>query len=230
MAGAVKKSHTVLKAVLICVIALLAAGALVFVILQVQYLNEEAQAISSLENYSEEIPEDIRTNGSFAVVEETMEDYCREYREALVRVYTALEDERFVNLLDTENIQADGPDFRESKAYLEEKREEIRRDAESLSGLRQESSIMARIEEKNLWKPFNKLYRRLMMEQVRENYMVTNHELEIAYTDMSGAISARYDALEFLFEQQAGWSLEDGKLLFRDEKLLRQYQSLISEL
>ena len=125
-----------------------------------------------------------------------------------------------------ENIEADGPEFKNSAEYLSEKRRTADEAFQKLEEMAGEEMIMAAIEKKGLSSYFEQLYRKLALENLRVNFMYSAEELKTAKESVEAMIASREEAVTFLSEHQSNWKLEDGKLKFDSDDLLSQYNDL----
>ena len=68
---------------------------------------------------------EIKTTGDYGVLEKAMKDYLADVVNATVSIADVLNDERIVNALTPENYVEDGPDFVQTKQFLEEAKEKM---------------------------------------------------------------------------------------------------------
>ena len=69
---------------------------------------------------------EIKTTGDYGVLEKAMKDYLADVVNASVSIADVLNDERIVNTLTPQNYTDDGPDFVQTKQFLEEAKGNIR--------------------------------------------------------------------------------------------------------
>ena len=221
-----RKGKKIAALLILAVIILLAAGVLFLTMRQVNQLNDETAKIVRMDIDEDVIDEEIYTNGSYAEIEQTIKDYMSDYIENLKTVRTLFQDQEFSDLLSVENIEADGPEFKNSAEYLSEKRRTADEAFQKLEEMAGEEMIMAAIEKKGLSSYFEQLYRKLALENLRVNFMYSAEELKTAKESVEAMIASREEAVTFLSEQQRNWKLEDGKLKFDSDDLLSQYNDL----
>ena len=221
-----RKGKKIAVLLIVAVIILLAAGVLFLTMSQVNQLNDETAKIVRMDIDEDVIDEEIYTNGSYAEIEQTIKDYMSDYIENLKTVRTLFQDQEFSDLLSVENIEADGPEFKNSAEYLSEKRRTADEAFQKLEGMAGEEMIMAAIEKKGLSSYFEQLYRKLALENLRVNFMYSAEELKTAKESVEAMIASREEAVTFLSEHQSNWKLEDGKLKFDSDDLLSQYNDL----
>ena len=221
-----RKGKKIAALLILAVIILLAAGVLFLTMRQVNQLNDETAKIVRMDIDEDVIDEEIYTNGSYAEIEQTIKDYMSDYIENLKTVRTLFQDQEFSDLLSVENIEADGPEFKNSAEYLSEKRRTADEAFQKLEEMAGEEMIMAAIEKKGLSSYFEQLYRKLALENLRVNFMYSAEELKTAKESVEAMIASREEAVTFLSEQHSNWKLEDGKLKFDSDDLLSQYNDL----
>ena len=221
-----RKGKKIAALLIVAVIILLAAGVLFLTMSQVNQLNDETAKIVRMDIDEDVIDEEIYTNGSYAEIEQTIKDYMSDYIENLKTVRTLFQDQEFSDLLSVENIEADGPEFKNSAEYLSEKRRTADEAFQKLEEMAGEEMIMAAIEKKGLSSYFEQLYRKLALENLRVNFMYSAEELKTAKESVEAMIASREEAVTFLSEHQSNWKLEDGKLKFDSDDLLSQYNDL----
>ena len=221
-----RKGKKIAVLLIVAVIILLAAGVLFLTMSQVNQLNDETAKIVRMDIDEDVIDEEIYTNGSYAEIEQTIKDYMSDYIENLKTVRTLFQDQEFSDLLSVENIEADGPEFKNSAEYLSEKRRTADEAFQKLEEMAGEEMIMAAIEKKGLSSYFEQLYRKLALENLRVNFMYSAEELRAAKESVEAMIASREEAVTFLSEHQSNWKLEDGKLKFDSDDLLSQYNDL----
>ena len=221
-----RKGKKIAALLILAVIILLAAGVLFLTMRQVNQLNDETAKIVRMDIDEDVIDEEIYTNGSYAEIEQTIKDYMSDYIENLKTVRTLFQDQEFSDLLSVENIEADGPEFKNSAEYLSEKRRTADEAFQKLEEMAGEEMIMAAIEKKGLSSYFEQLYRKLALENLRVNFMYSAEELKTAKESVEAMIASREEAVTFLSEQQSNRKLEDGKLKFDSDDLLSQYNDL----
>lgn len=221
-----RKGKKIAALLIVAVIILLAAGVLFLTMRQVNQLNDETAKIVRMDVDEDVIDEEIYTNGSYAEIEQTIKDYMSDYIENLKTVRTLFQDQEFSDLLSVENIEADGPEFKNSAEYLSEKRRTADEAFQKLEEMAGEEMIMAAIEKKGLSSYFEQLYRKLVLENLRMNFMYSAEELKTAKESVEAMIASREEAVTFLSEHQSNWKLEDGKLKFDSDDLLSQYNDL----
>ncbi|MCI8332934.1 MAG: hypothetical protein HFE78_08950, partial [Clostridiales bacterium] len=138
-----RKGKKIVAILMVMVILLLAAGVVILAMRQVKQLEEEVTKLIQLDEMEDSIEEEIHTSGNYGEVEQTIKDYMGEYVENLKVIKTLFQDQEFSELLSVKNIQKDGPAFRESLKYLEEKADLAEQTFQKLRDMAEEETIMA---------------------------------------------------------------------------------------
>ena len=112
------------KIILIVVILLLIAGGTIAYLYmtdmkQEEILIQEVNKISELDLSSDDVDMDIKTKGDYAIVEKAIKDYINEYSNITKATINIMNDEKIEDILSIENYKKDGPDFVETKKYVE---------------------------------------------------------------------------------------------------------------
>ena len=223
-----RKGKKIVVLLVVAVIILLAAGVLFLTFRQINQLKTEVTKISQMDVDAGIIDEVIYTEGSYAEVEQTIKEYVGTYVENLRTIRTIFQDQEFPELLSVENIQKDGPAFKNTLKYLEEKQKTADEAFQLLEEMAKEDSIMAAIEERGLNGYFEKMYGELMLGTVQTEFMYSSEELQAAQESIEETIAERKAAVSFLSEHSAEWKMKNEKLEFDSDELLNQYNELVS--
>lgn len=226
------KRRKIKKVMGICMaVLILALGGVLLAmnVRQVGVLQEEVSKILETSASGDALDMDIYSTGTYAVVEKTVKDYMNEYITNLREVTTFLDDEKFINMLTQENIQSDGPDFPQSKACLQEKKEMCDRDFARLKELATDENVDKTVREAGLESYYGKLCERYL-RNLKENVMLTPEKFDDAYAQAADKISQREQILDFLISHKGAWHCEEGKITFETEQLSQEYNSLVESL
>ena len=230
MARNKKKKNPVVvffKVIFILAIILLAGFLFGFSFYQYNVLSNEVTQITSITPGEDEINMDLATMGEYQQVEVLIKNYMQEYLEELDKLRNVLAEEQFENILSVENMEKDGPEFTESYAYLEQKEQEIDSLCDTLLAMREEENYLAPGKAADL-NFFLQWEYDTNMETIARSYMYDEESLEKTKTELKDYIDHRREALDFLKDNKDSWHIEDGKISFVSEDLLRHYNELIS--
>ena len=143
-------------------------------------MNEIATIIASNEYTEESINKrlDSRvTKGDYGKVENAAKSYLKDVIQLNLELIDLIKDDRIGNMLTVENYEEDGPEFTNTKTYLDttiQRLEEMKKDyAEYMS----EEKIMSYIEKENVDEDYQELYKTVMGESQYEEITASLNEL-----------------------------------------------------
>lgn len=172
---------------------------------------------------------EIKTTGDYGVLEKAMKDYLADVVNASVSIANVLNDERIVNALTPENYVEDGPDFVQTKQFLEEAKGEIEQYKEEVLTLLTNEGAMSYIENKNLDQYYIDLYKEIALSEdtaIEEN----NAELETSLDEATRILDAETQIINFLSENKDGWEMQGENIVFNSQTLQDQYNEYISQI
>ena len=172
------------------------------------------------------------TSGEFAVVEETVKEFFKEYSDLRQQFMEKVNDSQLQSILTTENYEQDGPEFTESINYINTAKEEFNNIADELLNLLSTENIEARIKDKDIGDYYKDLYK---------GYFIDNNDLSTTFqetyqdtVDDKSLMNNLYDneikILNFLTENKAHWEVLDNKLTFDDQELANTFNDMKSNL
>ena len=172
---------------------------------------------------------EIKTTGDYGVLEKAMKDYLADVVNATVSIADVLNDEKIVNALTPENYMEDGPDFVQTKQFLEEAKGEIEKNKTEVLKLLSNEGAMSYIENKNLDQYYIDLYKEIALSEdtaIEED----NAELEDSLNEVARILDIETQVINFLSENKNGWEIQDQNIVFNNEALQNQYNEYISQL
>ena len=223
-----KKKSPVPVIILIIIIAAAAFFGYRHVKTQVNTLRAETNKLIALDIDNGAVDMKLYCTGNYALVEETVKSYVNQYMEDLRVLRSFRNDQRLTSMLGVTNLSEDGPDFKDSLMYIQEKRVALYNLTTELKSMPKESAMMDAFEETGLKKFFRDLYREQMLEGLTENYFYSDSAVDTAAAEIQDYLNAKEAVLVFLRDNKDSWSLKDGGLQFKNEELLAAYQSLTS--
>lgn len=172
------------------------------------------------------------TSGEFAVVEETVKEYFKEYSNLRQQFMERVNDSKLQSVLTPENYEQDGPEFTESINYINTAKEEFNNIADGLLNLLSKENIEERIQEKNIGDYYKELYK---------EYFIDNNELSTTFQEtyqdtvddrtlMNNLYDNEIEILSFLTENKEHWEVLDNKLTFDDQELANTFNNMKSNL
>ena len=172
---------------------------------------------------------EIKTTGDYGVLEKAMKDYLADVVNASVSIANVLNDERIINALTPENYVEDGPDFVQTKQFLEEAKGEIEQYKEEVLTLLTNEGAMTYIEDKNLDQYYIDLYKEIALSEdtaIEES----NTELENSLDEMMKLLDVETQIINFLSENKDAWEIQGENIIFNNQTLQDQYNEYISQI
>ena len=229
-----KLNKAILIVLLVLVILVIAVG----IIFGGRIINK-AKLDKELENLSEKNIEtddfsDLSTvtSGDFGVVEQTVKQYYQEYSDLRKKFMEKVNDERIQKMLTVENYREDGPEFTESKEYINNSKEEFNQIADNLLELLSKENIEARIDSQNIDEYYKNLYKGYFIdnENLSETFQTSYQDTVDAKALMNNLYDNEIKILDFLTENQENWEILNNKLTFDSATLSVEYNTLKTQL
>lgn len=194
-------------------------------IAEMQMMNEDG---SMVEN---PIDMEIKTTGSYAVIEKTFKDYVNEVVNSTKDLAEALDEEKIMNLVSIENMQQDGPDFVNSKQEVENMKQAIEEYITKFQEYANEDNLLSKIDDKDVSDYYKELYKTLAVDEDMETSLEdTVQQLNTAGEEAKQALDDLNSIFNFLSENKDDWQIEDGQIVFNTESSYEEYNSLMSSL
>ena len=194
-------------------------------------LSRETDKIGNLDILKDQVDMKIYTTGDYAVVEKTMKNYIADYGKISQQVITLIDDDTLKNLLTVERIEQDGKEFHDTLTYLNQKKTDIENVMNQMITMTSDQEIMNAIKKEKVSVSYQNLYRKMMLDsdiagalKQEQNNLIDTREKTLAFIDNYIKI------FEFLKANGSSYMVSDGQILFQNESLYQQYQSLVSSL
>ena len=172
---------------------------------------------------------ELKTTGDYGVLEKAMKDYLADVVNTSVSIANIINDERIVNALTPENYTEDGPDFVQTKQFLEQAKSDIEQYKTEVLTLLTNEGAMSYIEDKNLDQYYIDLYKEIALSEdtaIEES----NTELEKSLDEMMKLLDVETQIINFLSENKDGWEIQGENIVFSSEELQNQYNEYISQI
>lgn len=206
------------------VVLLVVLGVLVF--RQVSTLQNEANKIRNLVVAEDTLDTKIYTTGSFTEVEKTLKDYMNEYVTRLKEVTCILDDDAFSEMLSETNLQTDGPEFINSKSWIQERRELTEADFTRLKELTSKECIDQAIHNSGV-SGAHAMLCEYYLSSLQKDFMHTQQEFEEANQQVLEKLDQKERVLEFLTENHDFWKCSEGTLTFDSPALREEYNTMV---
>lgn len=194
-------------------------------------LSRETDKIGHLDILKDQVDMKIYTTGDYAVVEKTMKNYIADYGKISQQVITLIDDDTLKNLLTVERIEQDGKEFHDTLTYLQKKKTDIEKVMNQMITMTSDQEIMNTIQKEKVSVSYQNLYRKMMLDsdiasalKQEQNNLIDTKEKTLVFIDNYIKI------FEFLKANGSSYMVSDGQILFQNESLYQQYQSLVSSL
>lgn len=173
-----------------------------------------------------------KTSGNFGKVEQSVKEYFKEYTELQEQITARIEDERIQKMLTAENYEQDGPEFVESKKYIEEQQQELNNEIERLKNLTSEEGIMTKIEDKKVSEYYKKMYKDYFFggQDLSKDFEEVCKELDLSKQIMDTLYGNEIKILDFLTENKDHWKMQNSRIVFDSASILAQYNSFRTQL
>ena len=228
----IKKKTILMILVIVAILVLIALGGFFgYQKYQEYLLSRETDKIGNLDILKDQVDMKIYTTGDYAVVEKTMKNYISNYGKISQQVITLIDDETLKNLLTVERIEQDGKEFHDTLTYLEKKKTDIENTMNQMITMTSDQEIMNAIKKEKVSVSYQNLYRKMMLDsdiagalKQEQNNLIDTKEKTLVFIDNYIKI------FEFLKANGSSYMVSDGQILFQNESLYQQYQSLVSSL
>ena len=227
-------SKVILTILLILVIFVVAIGIIYGGrIINKAKLDRELENLVNSESSSEKLENTTTvTSGEFAVVEETVKEYFKEYSNLRQQFMKRVNDSKLQSVLTPENYEQDGPEFTESIKYINTAKEEFNNIADELLNILSTENIETRIQDKDIGDYYKDLYK---------GYFIDNNDLSSTFQEtyqdtlddrtlMNNLYDNEIEILSFLTENKEHWEVLDNKLTFDDQELANTFNNMKSNL
>ena len=172
---------------------------------------------------------ELKTTGDYGVLEKAMKDYLADVVNATVSIADVLNDERIINALTPENYVEDGPDFVQTKQFLEEAKGKIEQYKTEVLTLLTNEGAMSYIENKNLDQYYIDLYKEIALSEdtaIEEN----STEIETSLDEVTRILDIETQVINLLSENKNDWEIQGENIVFNSEELQNQYDELVSQI
>lgn len=228
----IKKKTILMILVIVAILVLIALGGFFgYQKYQEYLLSRETDKIGNLDILKDQVDMEVYTTGDYAVVEKTMKNYIADYGKISQQVITLIDDDTLKNLLTVERIEQDGKEFHDTLTYLQKKKTDIEKVMNQMITMTSDQEIMNAIKKEKVSVSYQNLYRKMMLDsdiagalKQEQNNLIDTKEKTLVFIDNYIKI------FEFLKANGSSYMVSDGQILFQNESLYQQYQSLVSSL
>lgn len=235
-----KKKIIITIVAVVVIVLLLIAAFIGYHYSQLKILTEEVNKLSTTEyiNADGTVKEDasvdmeIKTKGSYAIVEKTLKDYMNETIEVVKEssdVEKAISDLSGISSI--EQISYDAPDFTETKQKISDARQKTLEYFNKLKEKSNKDNLLNAIDDKNVGNYYKELYKRLAIdEKSSQNLDSALSELESQEEIIEGVFDYFSNIINFLSDNQDSWVIENGQVLFYNQAKLNEYNTIVMQM
>ena len=167
------------------------------------------------------------TTGDYAVVEKAFKSYLRDSFDNSIQIADILNDNKITTLLTAENYRKDGKDFTESKNYIITIRTTLEECKQKYTEYLTKDKAMSYIKDKGLDSYYVDLYEE---EFVGDMGSTNDTTVEDSIEEIISLLNTSEEILNLLSENQTSWTLDGDNIVFSDENIGSQYDTLINSL
>ena len=146
---------------------------------QVELLNQEAEKILNIQitnsdgsiNKDAQIDMEIKTKGSYSVVEETLKQYLNEVLTLAKEAENVYSEGEIENALAIENIKEDGPEFTKTKENIANMKQKSEDYINKFLTLCDTNNLLSAIDDKPVSDYYKEIYRRLAVDAVSYTHL-----------------------------------------------------------
>lgn len=236
-----KKSNKkiIITVIIIVLLVFIAIGGFIFYhVNQTNKLVAEVNKIANIEVTNEDgtlkenpIDMEIKTTGSYAVIEKTFKDYVNEVVVLTQELGDALNQDELTKLVSFDNIKEDGPDFVNSKEKVNSMRQAIEQYMSKMQELANGENLLSQIDDKDVSDYYKELYKSLAvdeesgkgMEEAVQALNESGEEAKQALDDLNSIFN-------FLSENKDEWEIEGDQIVFTTQSAYDEYTNLMSTL
>lgn len=235
-----KKKIIITIVAIVVIVLLLIAAFIGYHYSQLKILTEEVNKLSTTEyiNADGTVKEDasvdmeIKTKGSYAIVEKTLKDYMNETIEVVKEssdVEKAISDLSGISSID--QIAYDAPDFTETKQKISDARQKTLEYFNKLKEKSNKDNLLNAIDDKNVGDYYKELYKRLAIdEESSQNLDSALSELESQEEIIEGVFDYFSNIINFLSDNKDAWVIENGQVLFYNQAKLNEYNTIVMQM
>lgn len=235
-----KKSKKGLIVAIIAIVLVIIVGISIFVghhATQLATLTEEVSQINLTKllesdgtiNKEATIDMEIKTSGSYAVVEETLKNYLNETLELGKQAEDIISEDELQNLVSFENIKNDAPDFVQTKAKIAEMKKSGEEYIDKFITLCNKDNMLSAIEDKGVSEYYKELYKKLAVDENSEEELTNaTEELNKARNQITAGFEYIENMVNFLSEHKSDWTIQGNQIMFYKQSVLDEYQKIVS--
>lgn len=177
------------------------------------------------------IEQKLSTNvskGDYLVVEKAVKQYLSDALASMKELQSVVDDNRITTLLTIDNYTEDGPDFVNTKEYIQNTRTALENLKSEFISYTTQEKMDEYISDKGLDEYYIELYNELMGGD--EIMQADIEELESSLDSIINMLNNTDVVIDFLIENKDSWELQGENIVFFSNDLVNEYNELTSNI
>ncbi len=217
-----KKRWLVLILAIIAVIVAAVVAILVF-----KDKGQNDLLISEINALSEEnINTEVKTQGQYGIVEKLVKEDYKLYIESVNTLKENYEELTTLKLINIENYENDGPEFKNSLEKLQGIKDENAQVLASLNDIVDSNKIEERILANGLETRYANMYKDILRDIKVEEGINTLKEMDVKYM---GYADSLINVFQYMKDNYLEWFIENGTLKSKSQEFIDTYHELLEK-
>lgn len=194
-------------------------------------VDEVSQMFNQTSLDYEAIEQKLSTNvskGDYLVVEKAVKQYLSDALASMKELQSVVDDDRITTLLTIDNYAEDGPDFVNTKEYIQNTRTTLENLKNEFISYTTQEKMDEYISDKGLDEYYIELYNELMGGD--KIMQADIEELESSLDSIINMLSNTEVVIDFLIENKDSWELQGENIVFFSNDLVNEYNELTSNI
>lgn len=194
-------------------------------------VDEVSQMFNQTSLDYEAIEQKLSTNvskGDYLVVEKAVKQYLSDALASMKELQSVVDDDRITTLLTIDNYAEDGPDFVNTKEYIQNTRTTLENLKNEFISYTTQEKMDEYISDKGLDEYYIELYNELMGGD--KIMQADIEELESSLDSIINMLNNADVVIDFLIENKDSWELQGENIVFFSNDLVNEYNELTSNI
>ena len=194
-------------------------------------VDEVSQMFNQTSLDYEIIEQKLLTNvskGDYLVVEKAVKQYLSDALASMKELQSVVDDNRITTLLTIDNYAEDGPDFVNTKEYIQNTKTALENLKNEFISYTTQEKMDEYISDKGLDEYYIELYNELMGGD--EIMQADIEELESSLDSIINMLNNTEVVIDFLIENKDSWELQGENIVFFSNDLVNEYNELTSNI
>ena len=229
------KKKIIITVILVLVVVFLLIGGFIFyhgnqlgtLIAEVNKIAEIEIADESGNLIENPLDTEIKTKGSYAVIEKTFKDYMSEVVTSTQNLLKTFNGDKMSNFLTIENIKEDGPDFINTKQEISVMKQTLEDFDNVVSEYFDEEKLLAKIDDKDISDYYKELYKRLAVDEESSKQLKENMEkIEDSEKILEDSLGYLEKIINYLSDNKDYWQIINDQIIFTSQDKLNEYTEM----